>query len=230
MTMAKPRFRSARQFVLMLVVCAGSAALGFVLRADTRPETKAKQSASPHDLDEKIVKIYRYPVQPYRIDRLSVRGIRISPGVKFSATSVAAISGGAVGDWFENLEFTVANESDKVETYIRIQLDYPDPLDEGQKMATVPNGLGRPPWASKTGQTYAPLALKPGESTSFRLPADELQGIENFLATRNVRLTDISEVEIRLTLVTFSDGTKWENGDFWKPNPSARFGFERVDQ
>jgi hypothetical protein len=228
--MAKALSRNVRQFVLLLVVCACSAALGFVLRADTRPATRLKQSTPTPDPDEKIVKVYRYPVQPYVVDGLSVRGVRVNPGVKFSATSVAAISGGAVGDWLENLEFTVTNESNKVETYIDVQLDYSDPLNEGQKMATMPKGLGEPPWPSKTGRTYARLDLKPGEKVTFKLASDDFETIRGFLAIRKLTLADISEVEIRLTLVTFSDGTKWENGDFWKPNPKARLGFEPADQ
>jgi hypothetical protein len=230
MTMATLRFRKAKQLVLLLVVCASSATLGFVLQNDKRTAMRVKQSASLPKPDEKTIKILQWEKQPYRVGGLSVRGVRINPGVKFSATSVAVISGGPVVDWLENLEFTITNDCDKVETYIGIHFDYPDPLTEGQVMSTAPRGLGEPPLASKTGQTYTPLSLKPGEKALFRLQPHELLGIKNFLATRNLTLMDISEVEIRLTLVTFSDGTKWENGHMWKPNPNTRFGFELADQ
>jgi hypothetical protein len=228
--MAKPRVKNVRQFVLLLVICACSAALGFVMRADKGAPMGAKQSASTPDPDEKVIAIYQYEKQPYEIKGLSVRGVRIKAGVKFSATSVAAISGGPVGDWIEDLEFTIKNVSDKVGTYVDVQLDFPDTLSNGPKMVFSQMGLGEPAWASKTRRKYVPMYLQPGQEITFRLSALDLRNIKSFLAFRDFTLTDMSEIEIRSVLVNFSDGTKWENGDFWKPSPDSRSGFERVDQ
>jgi hypothetical protein len=174
--------------------------------------------------DDKVIEIKRFPNEPYRIGDLRVKNTEIVARQPFSAGSLTSMT----GDWLENLEFTVRNTSDRRITYIVIQIDFPE-TGVGAPMMVYPKGIGIPP-APPVPPRSRPLSLDPGDKTSIIITAPELEGIKDFLATRNYQLADLNKVVIRIATVAFDDGIKWEQGRLYRRSPGARSGYEEIKQ
>ncbi len=63
----------------------------------------------------------------------------------------------------------------------------------------------------------------------FALSAEELRRLKQFLALRNFQVTNLNKLVIRIVSVVFADGMKWEMDYYYRPNPSAPGGYERIN-
>jgi hypothetical protein len=232
--MTELRQRSISQPLVFLAICFGAALLGLVLGKNEAVTAQAQQSLSQRSNEqkpnEKIIERTEFPNEPFRFGNLMVKSLKITASGKFSATSVAQ-SGGPVDDWLEDLEFTLENTSDKRITYVDVELDFPETKGDRPMMVVNQLGIGIPPYASgdRLKQT-TPLLLDPGQTITFTLSAQRLQMIKDFLALGNFHLTDLNRVVIRVGYLVFEDGRKWQIGRFYKPNPNAPGGYERINQ
>lgn len=218
------------KLTILLAVAVGSTISGFVLGTNNGAIAKAVSSVSPLQSDEKVVERKEFSNEPFEFDNLSIKKIRMSPGTKFNATSLAEKGGGHVEAWLEDLAFTIKNRSNKQMTYINVELDFPETTSNGSMMVYNQLGIGIHPKAFGDGlKNGALLALDPGHTTTFTLSAQRLQVLKEFLASRNFQLADLNQVIIRVDQVIFDDGTKWSQGDHYRPNPAARGGYERIN-
>ena len=226
--MTKLRLLPINQALVFLAVCFGAAILGLLLGKNGAVTARSQQSLSQKS-DEKIIERTEFPNEPFRFDNLMVKRVKIAPSRKFSATSVAQSGGGPVDDWLEDLEFTFENTSEKRITYIDVELDFPETKSDRPMMVVNQLGIGVPPYASgdRLKQT-TPLVLDPGHTITFTLSAQRLQMIKDFLALRSIHLTELSRVAIRVGFLIFEDGTKWQVGRYYKPNPNAPGEYERI--
>jgi hypothetical protein len=180
--------------------------------------------------DEKVIERIELSNEPLKFDDLAVKKVEISPGQKFSATSLAEKGGGKAEDWLENLEFSLKNRSNKQIVYIGLALQFPETEGSGPLMVYA-LGIGIPPQASKDEIKYGnPLALYPGDTFSYALSVKRLELIKDFLALRKFQIIEMNKAVIKLTYVIFDDGMKWEQGYYYRPNPSATGGYERINQ
>lgn len=204
-----------------------------------RPE-KQRQS------DNKVIEKMIYGNEPCEVSELSVKNVKITSierlvqyGVtktprdsyEFSAKAVAQDGGGPEEDWLENLKLTIKNKSDKLITYIGLSIQFPETVVNGPTMVDTSLNLGIHPkapaeWANRS----APLALLPGDTSTFTLSAKELTSIKNFLASRKFQLAGLNKAVIRMETVILEGGTTWSGGNFFKPSKSAAGGYERIDQ
>ena len=190
---------------------------------------KAFGSSLPRQSDEKVVERTTFPNEPFEFGDLSVRKTKVSPGQRFSAISLSEKAGGRVEDWLENLSFTLRNTSKRRMTYINVELDFPETVSNGPLMVYNHLGIGIHPKASGDMLKNAvPLALEPGGNVTLSFSAQHLSAIKEFLALRNFQLADLNQAVVRIDYVIFEGGTKWSQGDDYKPNPAERSGYERI--
>jgi hypothetical protein len=228
--MAKLRANHFNEALLLIAVCAVSATLGFVLRPNKIAIVKANSSASSRQSDEKLIQRYDHGNEPVEFDNFRINKVKIVPGQKFSATSLIESNGGRFEDWLDNLEFTLKNVSDKEITFIRLELQFPDTDITGARMVYSKLGIGKYAYASVDElKNSKPLALKPGDAIIFRLSADDLQKIKDFLGLNNIQLANINNVALRLVYVIFDDGIKWELRNYYRPKPNTPGDYERID-
>jgi|GEM_PF-3231019 len=218
------------QVILGLAVCIVSTILGLVLGSLKTNSAKAYQPLPLPQTDEKVIRIDRFAEELLNFRDFSVRNVKIAPGQTFSANSIAERSGGQTGEWLENLQFSFQNKSNKQITYITFGLQFLDTLATGPLMHYSGIGMGVKPNAPQGVATSEPLALNPGESVVFTLPAKELKGIKEFLGHRNFKIADLNKVVITVGYIIFDDGIKWSGGHHFKPNPNARGGYEQINQ
>src|SRR5262245_42886394 len=203
------------------------AALGFTL--GNGQGTARTSRPVPQRSDQKTIERKQFPNEPFRFGDLKVKNVTISPREKFSASSIAATGGGQVEDWIDKLSFTIKNTSNKRITYINIELDFPETSVNGPMMVYNQLAMGIHPKALENHLKHgAPLALEPGDSTTFVFSPEHLQLVRQFLADRNFQLADLNDATIRIDQVIFDDATKWSQGYDYRPNPNVRGGYERI--
>lgn len=230
--------RVTRTFVLV-AVCAGSAALGFILRDSRTLTATASKSASlvePATLgqsDEKTVLLRYTTKDPLKFsDVLWLKAVRVLSGATFSARSIAEKAGSTNEGWLDRLQFTVKNQADKRIVYVHFEVSFPDTMANGQPIMVYRElSLGIPAKASGDTSKYGePLSLDPGQTHTVVISSEHLKVMDEFLALRRYRLSDLTRVDIQVLDLFFNDGTKWSLGGYYKPNPSAPNGWERTDR
>ncbi len=228
--MANLKTNRINQTVLLLAVCAASAMLGFALRDNKTVAAKALPVSTLQQSDEKVIEKQDFPNEPFEFSDLSVRNINIVPHQKFSAKLMAENNSGEVEDWLENLKFVIKNRFDKRITYIYIELDFPETEISGPMMVYNNLSIGIHPKASGNSLKYdKPLALEPGGKITFALSAQRLKLIQDFLALRSFHLAELNKAIIRISYIFFDDGTKWSQGDYYKPAPGAPGDYQRIN-
>jgi hypothetical protein len=225
--------------VVVVAVCTGSATLGFILGDSKTLTATAFKSASliePATVaqsDEKTVLLRSTSKDPLTFsDSLWLKTVGLLSGETFSARSVAEKAGSTNEGWLERLQCTVKNQADKRILYVRFEVSFPDTMANGQPIMVYRElTLGIPPRASgaksKNGE---PLSLDPGQTQTLVISSEHLKVMDEFLALRQYRLNDLTRVDIQVLDLFFDDGTKWSGGGYYKPNPNAQWGWERIDR
>lgn len=54
--------------------------------------------------------------------------------------------------------------------------------------------------------------------------------VKQFLLLRDFQLGQLNNTTVKLVAVSFDDGTKWEQGGYYRPNPGVTGGFDRINQ
>jgi hypothetical protein len=230
--------RISRAFVLV-AICAGSAMLGFILR-DSRTltvtasrSTSLVQPAPVAQSDEKTILMRYTPKDPLQFDDvLWLKKVRVLSGATFSARSIAEKTERTTEGWLENLECTIKNHADKRIFYVHFQISFPETEANGQPLMGYREvSLGVPPNAFGDTLKYGePLSLDPGQTHTFVISSKHLKVMDEFLALRQYRINDVARVEIKVIDLFFDDGTRWSFGAYFKPNPNAQGGWERIDR
>ena len=226
--MAKLRAKRINQIIVLVAVCVGAVTLGFVL-GSTQPFTARAYQSLLQQSDRKVIERYERPGEPFEFDNLAVKKAKIALNQRFSAKSFAEKGGGKEEDWLENLEFTLKNTFNKQRTFILLQLQFPETEVDGPLMVYHLR-IGIDPKPTRYDLKYAtPLALEPGNKVVFTLSAGELEMLKQFLGYRNYHLANLNKTVIRIASVVFDDGMRWDYDSYYKPNPNAPGGYERIN-
>lgn len=127
-------------------------------------------------------------------------------------------------DWFRDLQIEVKNISDKPIYFIAIGIEFPDierppatsradGLIPAKTVIGFPLKFGR----SELGDlsklaTPDDVALKPGESYVFTIPASRVTGFEKMKKRMNISVESTKNITVRLDTISFGDGTGFVAG------------------
>jgi hypothetical protein len=228
--------------IVLMAVCIASSILGFALGGSTTIPVQASQTQLTHQItsqptlpkksDIKMIEREKFDNELVEIEDLSVKDIKIKIGQTFSASNMTRKSGGQTDDWLENLQYSIKNTSEKQIIHLRLELSFLETMANGHPIMVYNNlliGID-PRMPPNVIQQSRPLSLSPGESVTFKLSPNQLKSVKEFLAFGGFQLADLNQVTLRTSTITFNDGIWWNQGNFYRPNPSAPNGFERINQ
>jgi hypothetical protein len=229
--MARSKANRANHALVALAVCAAAAGLGLALRSNRIPAVASTFTPTSQPPDMKVIVKESRPNEPVQFGDLRVQNVEIPPGKPFSASELAHVSKGQPEDWLGGLHYSLKNTTDKRMTFILAELQFPETTTTGPLMVYNRLGIGIPPFKPMPPEYEGnkSLSLDPGDTVTFQLSPAQLEGIKSFIGLRNFQLADLSKVTVKITYVIFDDGTKWDVGHYYKPNPSAPHGWERID-
>lgn len=170
--------------------------------------------------NQKKINRMQIPDEPFDVMEYKVKAKEVKLGKNFFTE----------GDWLRGFEFKFKNKAEKPMTCILFDLDFPETKSDRPMMAyqftlgqrTGPNGnfLGNP---------STPLFLIKNEEMNFRLPDDDYQRIDKFLATRGYSVASITTVRLRIYQIYFSDGSMWVTGATFLPDPTSPKGYRKIE-
>lgn len=135
-------------------------------------------------------------------------------------------------DWLNGLTVVLANTSGKPVTHIDVELTFPRRENQSQGLPAVWDlEYGTSPFQEKTltaGERPQVKPILPGETFELTIPEITYDGLKRFLKDVNFP-ESVGYVELRVTEITFSDGTAWNNGRMYRPDPGARFGMSPIE-
>jgi hypothetical protein len=214
-----------------------SCGLHMVVAAPPHRAVKPNSQEPLRASDEKVIEWLgvskqEVTLRPYQLENFFVRKSEVTPYLKFNVKErvdkLPEKEQLKAEDWLEGLQLTIRNRADKPITFVLLELGFPETEAFGPKMVyQLKIGLGMNPGENEI-KFVKPLRIPPGESYVFTLPPQHLKGIKDFLGFKNFRLGDLNRLEILSDLSIFDDGIMWANGHFYKPNPSAPNGYERI--
>ncbi|PYP87709.1 MAG: hypothetical protein DMF61_08645 [Blastocatellia bacterium AA13] len=225
--MNNSRPRHTIRLIVGIIVCTGSVAFGLAVRDTGSISYKSRRPPQARASDEKIIERKEFPNEPFEFGNLTVQSTRVGVNQKFN--SVFLFGSRRSSDWLESLGFTLKNTSQKQITYIHLELDFPETSASGSMMVYNQLGIGIDPRRSSTIRSgREPLALNPGETITFAISAKEMASIKDFLSADKYPLGSLNKAVIRLGYIIFSDGSKWEQGDYYQPSLTTPGGYEHV--
>lgn len=125
-------------------------------------------------------------------------------------------------DWLNGLAIEVANASGKTVTFVDIELFFPRPDEDGpQPGAAWHLHYGDNPFSYESSEAMPPRRVKPvlpGAFLEVKAADHEPAEIDSFL--KELRFSKNTNVEVRINLLGFSDGTAW-SGQMLQRNRSG---------
>lgn len=158
---------------------------------------------------ERTINKVSWRTEPIKIVRLKTKGKPIELGKKFIEDD----------EWLQGLTVTVENVSNKLISRIELSLSFPRPEGPSQTIPTYTVGLfyGRDP--ADTEGSEAQKQVIPHESVDVKMLDVNLPFIREDL--EKLGYPDrITQAEIRVDSVTFSDGSMWIGDEMLYPNPA----------
>jgi hypothetical protein len=136
-----------------------------------------------------------------------------------STVAITAIRNLQGGDqWLRDLEIEVQNNSSKPIYYLEIDLRFPEmtttEVDGITRALVIPLMFGR--YTLMDPGEYAAStekSIQPGEKYIFKIPEPHWAGMESHLAKRNISVSVITKISLRIYGLSFGDGTGFEMGE-----------------
>jgi len=133
-----------------------------------------------------------------------------------STVAITAIRNLQGGDqWLQDLEIEVQNNFSKPIYYLEIDLRFPDiteiDTDGINRALIIPLMFGR--YELMEPGNYAAAtekSIQPGEKYLFKIPEVNWKAIESYLAKRNMSVSAITKVTLRIYELSFGDGTGFD--------------------
>ena len=131
-------------------------------------------------------------------------------------------------DWFNGLELSIRNDSDKIVTFIGVDLTF-------RRAADLPAAwrleYGVDPFRYNTAEAVPKSEAKPvlpGVTVPLSLSPRQANDLQVFLAGAGFR-NNGNKLEVRIIKIGFSDGTTWNAGRFYRRDPNGYRGWSPMD-
>jgi hypothetical protein len=143
-----------------------------------------------------------------------------------TTVSISAIRNLQSEQWHRDLEIEVQNNSGKPIYYLEIVLSFPEIDATGEdgvpRHYTFPLTFGRRE-LMKRGNYAASTdtSVNPGEKNILRISEPYSKGLETFLSKKNIAISSIKKLRVRIYSVSFGDGTGFKMGRPLSSNQSS---------
>ncbi len=120
-------------------------------------------------------------------------------------------------DWLKHVTFRIKNKSDKVITFLQIDLDFPETEAVAGAIMMRQLFFGQRPDFKSTLRN-PPLYLQPNETMEVSLEK-EYGDIKALIELKYPSVENINKLTIRTSDIVFEDGTLYAGGMFFRRNP-----------
>lgn len=131
-------------------------------------------------------------------------------------------------DWLKDFTINFKNISDKPITYVSIIVNFPETRSNGLPMSHIIKFGVHPDLPNKNNDELKMVA--PNEIAQINLSPERYDILKAFLATRHHLLKDLTEANITIQSVFFTDGTNWFGGAISRPDPNRPGKYIPVDE
>lgn len=159
---------------------------------------------------------------PTKIKAVKAKGKEIKPGQKFLAGD----------DWFEGLTASIVNDTGKAILSVQIDVWFVGPEVQKDVPPYVhPLGYGADPFWFKPWEEYRTdkPPIPPGDAVDIVLSADWYNSIQSSLEELAYP-PGHAKIELRIGNIGFTDGTVWDDGVYWKRDPTAPNGWRKIEE
>ena len=154
--------------------------------------------------------------------------INITRGVPVAVTSVKNLQD---DDWLESLEIEVENRSHRPIYSVEIDLEFPD-IPKTTEVDGIPRGYGfklrygrLDLIQSRSQATSEDVPIQPREKHTFKIPEPYWKGLKSHLAQRDLSEAIVKRIRIRISTLSFGDGTGFIDGAALPSKPISRAHF-----
>jgi len=196
---------------LLLSIIVG---LGLPLLAHTHSQQKR----------ERVIKKASQPNEPMDLEDIQVRG-------SGKATESVNVGTTFLGDedWLKGLTVKVKNKSGKSISYAELYVYVPTSETEDKPIRLSLRYGVMPSACSETDASNQSKLISHGSSTTLTLSDSEYDLAKGLLSEKNVT-TDFKQIEMRIGMVIFDDGTAWKNGSLLHRDPNDPSKWNVVDK
>ena len=151
------------------------------------------------------------------VDKRAVQIEHSSHMPEATTVAISAIRNLQSEQWHRDLEIEVQNNSGKPIYYLQIDVSLPD-IDTTQadgvpRHYAFPLIFGRRELMKHGNYALATdRAISPGGREVFRIPEPYWKGLQNFLSTKNLPMSAVKDIRLRIHSVSFGDGTGFRIG------------------
>lgn len=177
--------------------------------------TSGSNASGPNPQDKIVLgeEVRNTKNDPVIVGDIKLRTRAVAKGEPFEADD----------EWLKNLSFKLHNRSGKTVTYMAVDLVFPETAESGLTMLR-PLQFGHWPGGSTGSRT--PLLLKPNETLDVSLEG-QYAGLKSFLESRQP-IARIKKVKVAVYVLFFEDGTRWDSGVYFKPDPASPTGYSKI--
>lgn len=173
-------------------------------------------------IPERVIKKRSWRKEPVKVSKIKVKGIPIGLSQKFPESD---------DKWFRDLSIDLKNMSGKPIVFVSFTLVLARPEKYGSTtpLAGSPYAssltYGRDPLLSiATVPPDQPIPIMPGEHINLALSNAIYDGIIASLKELNYP-AGVKEIWLVLGRVVFEDGTMWNAGNLFRPDPRGPYGY-----
>lgn len=214
--MKKPN-GSPPAFIVSIVI---ATICGVVVNADIPSSSDSRDPASLQQ--GKSIERVKFVGEPFRIEvkskgrKIKVGEDRLTTPEKFEDVAE---------DWLKNVQIEFKNTSEKPVVSISLDFRFPETSSTGVPMLQSIH-LGKSPISQRNPtQNNNPISIIPQDIVTIQLSDETYGELKKFLATRGHTPNAITKLRIGVYLVYYSDGSKWDNGKFYIPDPTQPHGY-----
>ena len=175
--------------------------------------------AQTNDKKEKKITKETYKNEPIDFVALKSNGKKLKLYEKFTQEN----------DWLKDFTFEFKNVSGKPISYISIIVNFPETRSNGLPMSHIIK-FGVHPVLNPNKNNDELKMVAPNDSAQILLSAERYDKLKEFLATRNHSLKDLTEANVAIQAVFFTDGTNWAGGSIYRPDPDRPGRYIFVDE
>ena len=150
----------------------------------------------------------KFPEEPFEITDLKVKGNKVNAGESFENSD---------NDWLKDIEFKFVNKFDKPIVFILLSLRFSDPGSNTRPIAYNIH-IGQRP--NEKSPVSGPIFLINNDFANIRLSDTEYENLKQFLSSSGITVSNLTKVRVVISTVLFSDGSEWQSGTFFEPDPS----------
>ena len=132
-------------------------------------------------------------------------------------------------DWLKNLQIEFKNTSDKPIISTALYFRFPEAISSAGHVIGHQHNLGRIPLPpNNPTKDSEPIFIISQDTVIIKFSDEEYSILKGFLINQRHNPRNLTKVKLTVETVWFSDGTAWDHGTYWVPDPTSKSGMRPI--